>query len=805
MTGAVAALRTHTYAAPQAGLQDLVAATESEREPDRSPAQVDRWLAFVSGQGIHPKLALSSPGDPDEREADAVADRVMRMAEPGPVSRSVEQIHHKCAACAEDEEGVVARKTDAASASGVSDPQLGAAIGGLGSGTPLPVAERSFFEPRFGRDLSAVRIHNDAAGDRAARAIQARAFAVGSDIGFASGEYSPGNHGGRQLMAHELAHVVQEEASTGAQPSTIRRHPAPPCPPGLPISAGLPQIYLPANDAIAHAYMATHPGNEVLFGENFSRTLPKNAKASWATQFLSEFLGIKKQLQPDIIDFTDHAIYEVKTDGYAAKGAIQIVSYYKIAEAIQLAHSGEPGIGENWSSTSWFPPHSLPLLGSIGSFVCTQMTTHIGSLDGVILYSVLQNTGRPPIIVPMPQPVGQESDARQRVRPRVPVLRDPFQSPSPARGFDPTPIIAAVVVVALLALGGPALIAGIIRLGAALAALLGGASLAFGGPGGGGGGSSDSADGTGETQGKGEVGQGQSPTVNGVQGNGGQSGAESAQGSSGDNSNGRAAGSKSGTGGSSQKGTGTSDEGRDVANSGSKVEIDEAVRKLLEATRQLADPTGEQISAEDARKILELGLDFLQKLQKADPADPNAKKLKELTATMISLVERALKKNEGKASGETDTTEGDAKPVEKPSSPKEQDSKKSKAAGAGPEKGSSNQPKAAGGKGSKGSGGDSTSNGFKSESTFEFTPIGFDPGKAKAGEKFNIKVGIVKFGGRRVAINKNAIFDRFDRVSSISGIAYFHLDEDSYVDTDSDGVNDIVINKHIEVIFTRKQ
>ncbi|MCP4305524.1 MAG: DUF4157 domain-containing protein [bacterium] len=86
-------------------------------------------------------------------------------------------------------------------------PNAERAILGLGPGHPLPAAERAFFEPRFGRDLSAVRIHTDDSANKASRAINARAFALGRDIAFASGEYAPGTAKGRRLIAHELAHV----------------------------------------------------------------------------------------------------------------------------------------------------------------------------------------------------------------------------------------------------------------------------------------------------------------------------------------------------------------------------------------------------------------------------------------------------------------------------------------------------------------------------------------------------------------------------------------------------------------------
>ncbi len=203
-----------------------------------SPSQTTNWLAFLSAGGIHPKLSVSAPGDADEREADAVAERVMRMAAPAavPIGHAENQVHRKCAACADDDKDVVARKADGA---GVK-PGVGAqgipALSGLGGGTPLPAQERAFFEPRFGSDLSAVRIHAGSAGNRASRAIGARAFAMGTDVGFARGEYRPGTREGRHLMAHELAHVMDKRISSG--PARILRKPAEIAPPD-PLCAGI--------------------------------------------------------------------------------------------------------------------------------------------------------------------------------------------------------------------------------------------------------------------------------------------------------------------------------------------------------------------------------------------------------------------------------------------------------------------------------------------------------------------------------------------------------------------------------------
>lgn len=79
-----------------------------------------------------------------------------------------------------------------------------------GGGQPLSQPERGFFEPRFGADFSQVRIHVDSRADEMAHSLNAKAFTIGRDIVFASGQFSPGTISGKLLLAHELAHTIQQ-------------------------------------------------------------------------------------------------------------------------------------------------------------------------------------------------------------------------------------------------------------------------------------------------------------------------------------------------------------------------------------------------------------------------------------------------------------------------------------------------------------------------------------------------------------------------------------------------------------------
>lgn len=85
------------------------------------------------------------------------------------------------------------------------------------SGQPLAPAARGFLETRLGRDLGHVSVHTDAASAASAQALNARAYTLGSHIAFAPGQYRPDTPAGRKLLAHEVAHTLQQ--ADGAAPA----------------------------------------------------------------------------------------------------------------------------------------------------------------------------------------------------------------------------------------------------------------------------------------------------------------------------------------------------------------------------------------------------------------------------------------------------------------------------------------------------------------------------------------------------------------------------------------------------------
>jgi hypothetical protein len=90
-----------------------------------------------------------------------------------------------------------------------------------GSGASLDKGVQEKFAPQLGDSLSDVKVHSDSTADALARSVSARAFATGSDVYFAQGEYQPGTASGDKLLAHELTHVVQQRGAPTSGPMTV--------------------------------------------------------------------------------------------------------------------------------------------------------------------------------------------------------------------------------------------------------------------------------------------------------------------------------------------------------------------------------------------------------------------------------------------------------------------------------------------------------------------------------------------------------------------------------------------------------
>jgi len=188
---------------------------------------------------LQAKLEVGPVDDPLEREADQMADRVVRAPDAqdengnGPVRASVAagvpRMQRKCATCEHEDEGQgklqrkcsaceqeeeqhkIARKAvSGARVTGGTDvsPAVGEVL--RSPGRPLENSVRGFFEERFGSDFAQVRVHTDAKAAASARSVGALAYTVGSHIVFGRSHFDASTPGGRHLLAHELAHTVQQ-------------------------------------------------------------------------------------------------------------------------------------------------------------------------------------------------------------------------------------------------------------------------------------------------------------------------------------------------------------------------------------------------------------------------------------------------------------------------------------------------------------------------------------------------------------------------------------------------------------------
>jgi hypothetical protein len=165
------------------------------------------------------KTRIGPIDDPLEHEADRIANAVVSGQPVGAIGVArADTAQRKCAACEAEEEPHIHRKAEGRAPSAPARAEAAARALDHG-GSPLTASQRAYFEPRFGRDLSEVRLHTHGRAATAAAQIQARAYTWQNDIAFAAGEFSPETLEGRRLMAHELAHVVQQAPHIARQPA----------------------------------------------------------------------------------------------------------------------------------------------------------------------------------------------------------------------------------------------------------------------------------------------------------------------------------------------------------------------------------------------------------------------------------------------------------------------------------------------------------------------------------------------------------------------------------------------------------
>jgi hypothetical protein len=348
-----------------------------------------RILQDDAAGAISTTPALSQPGDRYEREAEHVSDRLMRMTEPRPTERPSRVAQR------------VQPQPVGSSTSGLpaSPPIVRQVLGSPGQ--PLDRADRAFMEPRFGRDLSRVRVHTDARAADSARAVNASAFTVGRDIVFGRGRFRPGSREGRRLLAHELTHVVQQDGrqgATGIDAGPVRaRSPGPMiarmCDPlecpwvRFPLAAsGL--MWRLAEECLQNHYRERYPDHTVGFNGNWVGLVGRTAKEQAVIDcFRSHFTakGYKpkrtpedvfdprevaqqgsrqRQAEPDIIDFTSRTIMEITTPNGLRFRTMKLGWEIDLANRLMdECHIPSPKL---WYTGDWDPARCYQVVGGAG-------------------------------------------------------------------------------------------------------------------------------------------------------------------------------------------------------------------------------------------------------------------------------------------------------------------------------------------------------------------------------------------------------------------------------------------------------
>lgn len=187
---------------------------KSSSRPDLPNARITRSYPVSP---IQAKLTIGQPGDKYEQEADRVASQVVQQINTlssAPLTQEQSIQRHE-----ETDEEIQAKREITSLQRQEASLDLTSAINSARSGgQPLDAGLQSSMGQVMGANFSQVKIHIDSTADQLNRSIQAKAFTTGNDIFFKRGEYNPSSRKGKELVAHELTHVVQQNGGT------VQRH-----------------------------------------------------------------------------------------------------------------------------------------------------------------------------------------------------------------------------------------------------------------------------------------------------------------------------------------------------------------------------------------------------------------------------------------------------------------------------------------------------------------------------------------------------------------------------------------------------
>ena len=210
--------------------------TKALSRPVTPPYSNQAMQRFLQRGVLQTKLTINQPGDALEQEADRVADKVMRMVDPGSTQPLTPRVRssaglqrcscgnststngqcEECKTQAMQLQRSSAKRSETTATGAMTAPPIVHDV--LNSpGSPLDAGTRRFMEPRFGFDFGRVRVHTGAKAAESARAVGALAYTVGQNVVFGSGQHTPHTAAGQRLIAHELTHVMQQSRMTNGE------------------------------------------------------------------------------------------------------------------------------------------------------------------------------------------------------------------------------------------------------------------------------------------------------------------------------------------------------------------------------------------------------------------------------------------------------------------------------------------------------------------------------------------------------------------------------------------------------------
>ncbi len=168
--------------------------------------QTSKWLRLPG--------KVSKAYDPAELEAEETARKVMRMQTP-PAPAPKPSPKGTAKGAVQRAEATNSQPTTPAPARTASSSRVN-----ISGGSPLPKSVRTHMEPRFGANFANVRVHTGEAAAHQSANVNAHAFTVGDHIFFGKNKYQPDSASGKELIAHELTHTIQQQAVVQRQVDT---------------------------------------------------------------------------------------------------------------------------------------------------------------------------------------------------------------------------------------------------------------------------------------------------------------------------------------------------------------------------------------------------------------------------------------------------------------------------------------------------------------------------------------------------------------------------------------------------------